>query len=263
MPKSEVQIELITKKDIRSSEIGREVFNILKTSSEKVLPEYVSKIEPVNIRIDSLETWLEHWSSPECSRYEGVTHDFDSGLIWRRRKSLKSWGAVTHGHDLIHQGSSVFISSTWNKSVEWESIFDLLVGIIEPEYAGIHVFGSDELSMRKSGEPFQVLAIWKLVSYKYEGNWRRPDSFDLKAWRDYRHLPDLPFKAYLSQGFKDQYDLSKLEEIGCLKHKGKGVYVKIADDLDFVVNDFPSFTTKRKKVRSAFSTGFFTELNEI
>ena len=134
--------------------------------------------------------------------------------------------------------------------------------IVEPEYAGLHVFGPQELSTTQDKKPFQVLAIWKLVSDKYEGNWRRPDSFDLEAWKHYKHLPNLPFKVYLSSGFNSQYNLSKLGENVCVEHFGNGISIRLTDKLDEVINDFQSFMTKRKKVRSAFVDGFFTELDE-
>jgi len=255
--KSTIQIEFITKHDIRSHEIATQVYQTLVDTSSKLIPEFINWHEPVNIPVQSLDTWLEHWSKPAIIKSELGNSDTDMGMLWSRRRVCRLRGEVEHRHDDQRHGSLIAIEADWHKNIHWEDLFDKLLTILKPEYASLNIISPEEFRCRNTSKYLRAGTLSRLVSWQYEGNWRRPDTWDKEAWNNYRFLPNLAWKTYLSKGFEGCYDKHILEKVCEIQPFNNGLVLKVSERLTSITDAFEAYELQRERVKLAFSDDVF------
>lgn len=258
MAKGIIRIEFITKRDIRSDDIAIQIYQKLIDISPKLAPQFVNWHEPVNIPVNSIDTWLAHWSKPATIKSELGSSETDMGMLWSRRNVCRVRGKVAHHADNQRLGSLVNIETDWHKNIRWEDLFDELLAILCPEYASINLISPDEFRFRNTPEYLGVGTISRLVSRKYEGNWRRPDVWDKEAWCRYRFLPNLAWRTYFSKGFVGCYDKTELAK-ECEIHPFKdGIIVTVGDSLESILRNFEAYNLRRERAKLAFTENVFS-----
>lgn len=269
MAVSQIAIGLTTYQDISAEDTSLAVYEALKATSEKLLPEYVNWYEPVNIPVANHEDWKTHWCTDATMRTDGASSDVRFGALWRRRHSLQGWGQAqfaSRSHKA--EDSSLSLHYNWSPKVDWLALFRDLCEITVPAYAMLHLFTAEEIeaNRRRGGEKTAVEHFDGAVtgetcfvtSIAPDGNLRRPDSWDRAARRTFRFLPQLSWANHLGAEFDGQYDFDVIRANADSVITGEDfVAFTISKRLADVMDDYDGFAQRRRRLRAAFRDGFF------
>lgn len=256
-----VAIGLTTYDDISSPEHARSVFKILKQVDSRLCPEFVNWHEPINIPISKEAVWVDYWAQSAVLRSYGSAMDIQLGSLWRRRRSVQSWGSVNHAskQDPSYD-STMSLSFRWNAQIDWWRLFSRLCDTLNPAYGMLHLFTDTErkrVELCNFDGPVvgEGAFINKLSS---DGNVVRVDRRKRTNPMQFRYLPELSWANYFGVEFESLFNpehLTKAASFG--KTEDGKTLIRISNKIEDILNDHENFCVKREKLRALFCTGVF------
>lgn len=265
-------IGITTYKDTSDPAFGAEVYEAYRAASPKLLPTQISvwsKRFPVTGPADIAAHWLTkaaHTTRESRAKDARVLERLDLliGGEWKTKAPLSGGGRPTfRPNDDLSRENTLILEHNFSPSVDWWSLFCRLVDLMAPSYGMLHVFDEESRRTLTGGDlsvfdrPFA--GEHHFTSWKTPLNtWRKPDHWQLRERRQYRHLPDLSWANYFGPEFEGQYDLAVIRQAAEFTQEvPKGLLVRITPSLIDVADMSATFLNRRKEVKSAFREGFF------
>jgi len=244
MQRPTVAIGITTYRDLRGKDIALDVLRALTETNVRLLPQFVNWHEPVNVALDSNDTWIRFW---------------ELNALWRRRHSVQSGGTIWHRSDPTGD-TTLSLDFRWDRSVDWWGLFGKLCEISCPAYGMVHLFTAEE---RKTLD-YQVFDGPVVGEFAFtcrvaaDGNFVRPDSWDMAARRSYRFLPELSWGNYFGPEFGGRYDRA---ELGWhVLHEPvipEAAMFRLTSEIGDVIDGPQAFGLTRSRARTAFAEGTF------
>ncbi|MEL6954803.1 MAG: hypothetical protein AAFN09_08855 [Pseudomonadota bacterium] len=258
-----VAIGLTTYDDISSAEIARSVFRILQKTDARLCPEFVNWHEPINVPVNDEAVWLEYWSRDAVLRLHGSAMDTKLGGLWRRRRSVQSWGCVSHAStNGWNDDSTLSLSFRWNASIDWWHLFSSLCNILNPAYGMLHLFTDTErklVELCNFDGPVVGEGVFTNKLSK-DGNVIGVDRRKRTNPMQYCYIPELSWGNCFGVEFKGVFNPECLTKEAAFGKVDSGkTLIRITESLDDILNDHENFCAKRAYLRSLFRTGAFRD----
>ncbi|MDB5433145.1 MAG: hypothetical protein JWP35_4261 [Caulobacter sp.] len=266
---TKVVIGITTYIDITDPAFGAALFDAYTATSDRLAPNQVkvwSTTTPIVTAADFGRLWLTRTPYEAREKRGGeITNksEFLIGAEWRRTGVMSGTGQVHFRYDPA-DANSLQLEGTYSSKIDWPELFERLIAIFSPSYAMLHLFTPTELEPHPNsrfgfngavfGEPH--FTSW----LSSNGDWRKPDSFDREARRQYRFLTELSWANYLGSEFEGQYDAGVIKsEAASARKLGNGFLFQATTKPDDVVNSPQMFRSKRDTLKKAFRPGFFRQ----
>tara|TARA_R110002096_G_scaffold105931_1_gene233125 strand:- start:145 stop:948 length:804 start_codon:yes stop_codon:yes gene_type:complete len=264
MKSADIVIGITTYDDISNSETARAVYNILHQCDAQLTPEFINWHEPVNIPIETLETWSHYWMTDAVIRGQGAPADIKIGAIWCRRRSVRSWGMVDHASGNNGNLDSTLIMRFNQKSgIDWFSLFSQLCALLRPAHGMLHQFPPQEKKMLDYNRFDSAVVGERAFTGRVakDGNKVFPD-LRKRTWpRQFKYLPELAWANYLGPELSATYDAVAILNFAARAWPNeRGVLFRITDDFGDVTEDHERFSARRLELRDCFVAGTFRRI---
>ncbi|WP_178124753.1 hypothetical protein [Pseudomonas sp. Fl4BN1] len=236
-----IQISIRTKLDTFNWQFGRELIRSLCEGEGPICPEQISNnpdrfIEP----FVSIEECEAYWAAKGSMRVNGSLIDFHDDFAWRRKKKIKCVGSIQHKTQNIKGNlvpGSVNFSSACNDKINWFSLFRLWCEIFSPQLGMLHKFDGVELDPKSKNNSFQVGSFKAAL---------KPE------------VSNIGWAMFYGDEFAEVVEADRIKAAGFPIEKiGSGYLVRVTENIQDVVNDFPLFSRRRAELKALFREGFF------
>jgi hypothetical protein len=236
-----IQISIRTRAETIDWKIGEKLIDSLCASGDLLLPEKIShnadKIsEDFLGKVESERYWAEKASIS----FNGTLSDFYQDFAWRRRKAIKSAGRIVHTKRNLRAQivpGSINFRSEYSDRADWYEIFSLWCRIFPPQLGMLHVFTKPELGANLRNNSFQIGSFNAAL---------RPE------------VPDIGWAMFYGDEFSSEVNAALVEDSGFAIERFDGGYlVRVTNNIQDVVDDFPLFESRRLELKNLFRKGLF------
>lgn len=239
--KKYIKINVRTKGETVNWRIGEHILDSLCEFQGNLLPEQIShnpdKFDAPFLGKKCVENF---WATPVTLSYGGGTFEVADTFAWRRKKSVKSLGYVTHTKRNIKSQivpGEISFTSDYASKVNFYELFKSWCCILPPQIGMLHLFVEEELK-----------------------DLGRYDSFRLGSFNASLNpeICGIGWAMYYGPDFCKNIDIQKLEESGFFVEKiGDGFIVRVTQNIADVNDNFAIFSERREEMRKLFPQNFF------
>ncbi|MDR2637805.1 MAG: hypothetical protein LBB55_05645 [Zoogloeaceae bacterium] len=242
--KKYVQITVKTKSNTTDWEVGERLVDSLEMGDGLLIPEQVSYYNPDKFKDPFMgkAACKDIWAVKGIIRSGNSTpREFACDFAWRRKKALKCKGYVVHTMKNIYLKTvpgRINFHSACSEKVDWYSLFKTWCGIFPPQLGMLHIFSEPELEFKVAGS----------------------DSFQIGSFNA-ALKPDVPNAAWAmvyGDEFAEKVDAERIAAAGFPIEKiGNAWLVRVTENIQDVLDDFPRFSKRRAELKSLFPENFF------
>lgn len=155
-----IQISVRAKIEMVGWDVGSQLLGSLYLNGGLLAPEFFSHnadkiIEPFEDERQAERLWAE-WTS---IRANGSLSDFFLDFAWKRKKSVKSSGCISHMSRNIRNQivpADIYLRSEFSEKVDWYHLFKVWCEIFPPQLGMLHYFTEPELQPHMLNDSFQI-----------------------------------------------------------------------------------------------------------
>ncbi|WP_409524699.1 hypothetical protein [Nitrincola sp. MINF-07-Sa-05] len=265
--KNSLIVNIQTLNDIQSWEVGEQILRPV-FSVEKLKPQRVATFGEVTKKhgfdVEALSDCKAHWAKKAAMRVNGVQRDILEDFNWKRAVVAKSQGSVTFpstNMKNIQLSGGLFFESQFRNEIDWSGIFTTWCSVLSPYAAILHPgINLDQSAQRKrdvrkySFEEEITRNAWSRFSTGiFHCEFRAGDLNSLVSG-----FTNLGWASFFGGNFVEEVDEAVISAAGFpIQRVGGGYMVQVTDDISDVINDFPTFSERRAKLKSLFRDGLF------
>lgn len=236
-----MQVAIRTKVDTFHWGVGKSLIESLGDGGELLCLEQIShnpdKFTEPFLGKSECEKW---WATKGSLRVNGSLSEYYEDFAWRRKKAVKSSGYIRHKavniRSQIVPGTLSFRSGCSEK-INWLLLFRAWCEIFSPQLGMLHRFGGFELDSKNKNNSFQIGSFNSAL---------KPD------------VPNIGWAMFYGDEFAEEIDVDRIAASGFPIEKiGSGYLVRVTENIQDVVNDFPFFSKRRAELKALFQEGFF------
>jgi hypothetical protein len=240
-----IQIAIRTRSNTTDWKVGERLIDSFGIGDGLLMPEYASYFNPDKIKDPFLgKAACEAIWAVKCAIHlpgPGGLRDFFADFAWRRKKMLKCTGYVVHTSKNIYLNTvpgNLSFNSVYSEKIDWYSLFKIWCEIFPPQLGMLHIFTKPELE-------------FKVNEY---------DSFQIGSFNA-ALKPDIPNAAWAmvyGDEFAEKVDVDRIVSAGFpIEKLGNAYLVRVTENIQDVLNDFPRFSKRRAELKSLFPENFF------
>ncbi len=239
--KSYILISLRTKIETIDWDSGSQLLDSLNLYNGLLAPEFVShNPDRVTDQLEGLSHAKGLWAEKISIRVNGSPSEYFDSFAWKRKKSVKSTGSVSHtminARNQVVPGS-VCLNSVFSDKIDWYQLFKTWSGIFSPQLGMLHYFTEPELGPHERYKSFQVGSFKAAL---------KPE------------VPNSGWAMFYGDEFAEKVDLDRIASAGFpIEKVGDGYLVRVTNDIQDIVADFQLFSLRRVELKSLFPEGFF------
>lgn len=269
---AKIGIGITTYQDIRSAEIGRRVFEAYQSAAPRAVPNQVL-VWSEKYLVDSPEEFSARWLTRipfevRDHRTKEIIErgEHQVGANWRRTKPIRGQGSASFGtKETAADTSELVIEHNYSKDIDWIGLFEQLIEIAQPSYGMLHLFTDAEIARTAGNDRYDKFVgpfagETHFTSWRSSlGEWRKPDPWEVKERRAYRHLPELSWANFLGPQFDGEFDRDRLTSSGAIVRAvdAPGILFTVTEDIAAVSDTPTQFGAGRSLLRESFGPGFF------
>lgn len=239
--KKYIKINIRTKAETINLCVGEAIVDALHEYQGSLAPEQIShnpdKFGEPFLGKKSVENF---WATPVTLNYGGGTFEVADTFAWRRKKTIKSFGDITHTKRNVKSQvvpGEISFTSDYTSKVNFYELFRSWCCILPPQIGMLHLFVEEELK--------------ELGKY---------DSFRLGSFNASLNpeICGIGWAMYYGPDFCKDIDIQKLEAAGFFVEKiGDGFIVRVTQNISDVNDSFAIFSGRREEMRKLFPKNFF------
>nr|WP_269807884.1 hypothetical protein [Pseudomonas agronomica] len=236
-----IQIAIRTRAETVGWDVGEKFIDSLSLGGGLLAPEQVSHnadefTEPFMGKAASESVW----ASKASIRVNGTLSEFYQDFAWRRKRTIKHSGSVVHttrnARGQLVPGAISFRSACSDK-VDWCSLFKAWCEVFPPQLGMLHHFSDPELGSNEKNNSFQIGSFNSAL---------KPD------------VPNIGWAMFFGDEFAGDVDAERIVASGFpLEKLSNGYLLRVTNELQDVVSDFPLFSKRRAELKKLFKDDFF------
>ncbi|MDR7945010.1 hypothetical protein [Achromobacter aegrifaciens] len=236
-----IQISLRTKIETTEWSVGKKLLESLSFDSSLLAPEYIShNADKVTELFEGDSHAEKMWAEKICIRANGSLSELFDNFAWKRQKSVKSKGSISHTmRNLRNQivPGGVHLNSKFSDKVNWFRLFKSWCEIFSPQLGMLHYFTEPELGPHEVNESFQIGSFNAML---------KPD------------VPNAGWAMFYGNEFAEKVDMERIFHGGFpIERMGDGYLVRVTENIQDVARDFELFAQRRLELKGLFPDGFF------
>ncbi|HEJ3814682.1 TPA: hypothetical protein SL458_003831 [Pseudomonas aeruginosa] len=238
-----ILISLRTKVETIGWNSGSQLLDSLNLYSGLLAPEFVShNPDRVTGRLEGNSHAERLWAEKISIRVNGSLSEHFDSFAWKRKKSVKSTGSVSHTMRNVRNQivpGSVCLNSIFSDKIDWYQLFKIWSEIFPPQLGMLHYFTEPELGPHDLHKSFQVGSFKAAL---------RPE------------VSNAGWAMFYGNEFAEKVDADRIARAGFPIEKiGDGYLVRVTNDIQDIVADFRMFAQRRTELKSLFPEGFFLD----
>ncbi len=241
MKKPYVQVSIKTRAETIGWDVGSRFFESLSLNNGVLSPEFVSKswgrtTTPFEGKSQAGTLWAEKAEM----RSNGGYSEFFLDFVWKRKRAVKSSGYVQHTKRNIRNQivpGGPYLTSAISEKVDWYQLFKVWCEIFPPQLGMLHYFTKPELAPHQVNDSFQIGSFNAALN---------------------PNVPNAGWAMFYGNEFAEKVDADRIARAGFPIEKiGDGYLVRVTEEIQEIVRDFPLFAQRRTELKSLFAEGFF------
>lgn len=235
------QISVRTKIETVGWDVGSQLLESLYLNGGLLAPDFVShNADKITEPFEGKEQVERLWAEKASIRANGSLSDFFLDFAWKRKKSVKCSGRISHMSRNVRSQivpADVCLTSAFSEKIDWYCLFKVWCEIFPPQLGMLHYFTEPELQPHMANDSFQIGSFNAAL---------RPD------------VPNAGWAMFYGNEFAEKVDADRIANAGFPIEKiGDGYLVRVTEDIQDVVADFRMFAHRRAELKSLFPEGFF------
>lgn len=235
-----LRISVKTNFDTANWIVGSQVLSVFSERGSKLIPESLFQWESKISNFESVPACEKYWAQMATMQVQGSKMEFPIGLRWKRKKVAKYDAEISHTHKNMKGeqiDGSLIVQAEFNSKVDWLSVFREACLAMRANYALLHVFHESETVNVRSGTS---------------------ESYFLSGVLHRGMIPNIGWSVFYGEEFAGSVDVDRIASAGFPIEKiGSGYLVRVTENIQDVVNDFPLFSRRRAELKALFREGFF------
>lgn len=238
---SYIQLTIRTKAETIDWCVGERLIDSLSLNGGLLLPDKVSNnpdkfTEPFEGKASCESVWAPKGSI----RANGSLSDFHQNFAWKKNKTIKSTGSISHRLRNIRGQivpAEISLRAACSDKVDWYALFKAWCEIFPPQIGMLHLFTRPELNPSEKTGSFQI------------------GSFNAALKPD---IPNIGWAMFYGDEFAQEVDADKIAASGFpIDRIGSGYLVRVTNSIQDVAGDFPLFSKRRAELKRLFREGVF------
>lgn len=235
-----LRISVITNFDTTNWVVGSQVLSAFSERDSKLIPESLFQWESRIADFENVPACEAHWAQMATMQVQGSKMEFPIGLRWKRKKVAKYDAEISHTHRNVKGeqiDGSLIVQAQFNSKIDWLSVFREACLAMRASYALMHVFHESEAVNVRPGTS---------------------ESYFLSGVLHRGTIPNIGWAVFYGEEFAGSVDVDRIAGAGFPIEKiGSGYLVRVTENIQDVVNDFPLFSRRRAELKALFREGFF------
>lgn len=187
----------------------------------------------------TVEDAQPHWATIGQSRVHGAMTEFNVGLTWKRKLTVKYQAEITHEGPNFRgrrRPATLMVYAAAHKGVDWRGFANRIYAVTEAEAGFVHIFRD--------------------AHKRADASTAREPTFGQYDFTEH-HIPNLGWSTFLGPRLAPFVDRAAVQKAGGLVQDiGQGVAITLSQDVMDVCKNYATFDRIRAAVIATFPDGF-------